>query len=309
MLSQIESKLTSLVADGLTERTHLTVLQAPGPAPALDPGRGAVLISLTELAQTGGFEPAQFAVSAASSRRVLPIRFDARVEFFMRPMAGAPGLAAARTLLLDDMSSVSHDLGQVGFASGQLFDIETPDPGFRVRSLRLEAGEIARDVGDQKLSGVLRYQGTGEIWPPLVSQPEGVIRAIDTVIAPLPLELSFAAPSAVVRQGQSATVRVRSLPTQRLLELEPRRSQALQLAVTVLSDAPPAQRGTISSGVAAVETGFRLHDVTQPETAIVYQAPASNVTRARIEYIAIHLATPEGRRGVFLGSTALRLEP
>ena len=77
----------------------------------------------------------------------------------------------------------------------------------------------------------------------------------------------------------------------------------------MVSDAPPARRGAISGGVAGTETGFRVIDVTLPETSIGYQAPASGIDRTRLEYVAIHLATPDGQRGVFLGSAAVRLEP
>jgi hypothetical protein len=113
----------------------------------------------------------------------------------------------------------------------------------------------------------------------------------------------------VVRAGETAVLKVRSLPTTRLITLEPRTDEPLRLAVTVLSDFPAAQRGTISGGTAGAETGFRIIDVAQPETTITYQAPGSGIDRTRIEYVAIHLATPDAHRGVFLGSTAIRLEP
>ena len=40
-----------------------------------------------------------------------------------------------------------------------------------------------------------------------------------------------------------------------------------------------------------------------------YQAPAAPIARGRTEYVAIHLATPDGHRGIFIGSIAMRLEP
>jgi len=123
------------------------------------------------------------------------------------------------------------------------------------------------------------------------------------------LPLAIDTPDAVARAGQSVTIRVRALGGQRVLTHQPPQTAPLRLAVTVLSDAPPAQRGAITGGVAGTETGFRVIDVSLPETSIGFQAPAAGIDRTRLEYVAIHLATPEGRRGVFLGSVAVRLEP
>jgi hypothetical protein len=308
MLSQLEHKLTSLVADGLSLRTHLSVLEAPGPPPALDAGKGAVLVSLSELTPATTFERGQLSFNGSQSRRILPIGFAARIEFFLRPAStNAAGLASARETLLDDLALASHRLAQESFASGGAFAVADPDPGFSVRSFLLEGGGIVRDADPDNLAGVLRYRGSAELWPPGEVQQEGEIRAVDAVIVALPLEID--AKDTVVRAGQSATIRVRSLGGQRLMVREPRQTQPLQIAVTVVSDAAPAQRGSISGGTPGVETGFRIIDLTPPQTAVSYQAPASGITRTRIEYVAIHLASPDRRRGVFLGSAAVRLEP
>ena len=308
MLSGIEGKLTSLVADALSTRTHLSALEAPGPAPALEAGKGAVLVSLAELTRAATFAPAQVAVDGARSRRVLPIEFGARVEFFLRPaQPDAAGLAAARELLLDDMALVSHGLGTQDVATGRAFASGGPDPGFHVTSFVLTTGGIARDLEAQHLSGALRYTGRGEIWPPGVTEPEGEIRSVDSVLVSLPLAIE--ARDAVARAGGSVTIRVRALGGRRQTSLQPPQAAPLRLAVTVVSDAPPAQRGAITGGVAGTETGFRVIELTPPETAIGYQAPATGISRTRLEYVAIHLATPTGQRGVFLGSAAVRLEP
>jgi len=42
---------------------------------------------------------------------------------------------------------------------------------------------------------------------------------------------------------------------------------------------------------------------------IAYAAPPGTVTRPRTEYVAVHLATPDGGAGVFLGSTPIRIVP
>lgn len=308
MLSQLERKLTSLVADGLSLRTHLSVLEAPGPPPALDAGSGAVLVSLSELTPATTFERGQFSFNGTQSRRILPVGFAARIELFLRPTDATPaGLASARETLLDDLALTTHRLAEESLTSGRAFAVADPDPGFRVNSFLLEGGGIQRDAEQENLSGVLRYRGSAEVWPPGEARPEGEILAVDSVIVALPLEID--ARDAVVHAGQSATIRVRSLGGRRLMTRDPRETQPLQIAVTVLSDAPPAQRGSISDGSAGVETGFRIIDLTPPDTSVTYQAPASGISRTRIEYVAIHLATPERRRGVFLGSAAVRLEP
>jgi hypothetical protein len=308
MLSGIEGTLTSIVAGSLSARTHLSTLEAPGPAPTLDAGKGAVLVSIAEVARAATFAPAQTAINGTQSRRVLPIDFGARVEFFLRPAQPDPaGLAAARLLLLDDMALVSHSLGAHEVASGKAFAANVPDPGFHVTSFLLDTGGAARDLDGQHLTGTLHYSGRGEIWPPGVTQQEGEIRAVDSVLVSLPLAIE--ARDTVARAGQSLTIRVRALGGQRVLSRQPPRTAPLRLAVTVVSDAPPAQRGAITGGVAGTETGFRVIELTLPETSIGYRAPASGISRTRLEYVAIHLATPDGQRGVFLGSAAVRLEP
>ncbi len=308
MLSRIEGTLTSIVAEALTARPHLSALEAPGPAPALEAGQGAVLVSIADVTRAGTFAPAQSQVNGAQSRRVLPIEFGARVDFFVRPTGpAAADLAAARTLLLEDMSLVSHSLGATEVVTGQAFAAAEPDPGFHVTSFLLATGGIERDLAAQNLSGALRYSGRGEIWPPGVSEQGGTIRAVDPVLVSLPLTIE--ARDAVARAGQTVTIRVRALGGHRLTAPAPAPATPLRLAVTVLSDAPPAQRGAITGGAPGVETGFRVIGLTPPETAITYQAPASGITRTRLEYVAIHLATPTGQRGVYLGSAAVRLEP
>jgi hypothetical protein len=309
MLSQIEQKLTSLIADALVTRPHLSVVEAPGPVPALPAGRGAVLVSLAGMLPETTFERARLNISGAQSRRVLPISFTAEVEFFMQPAgAGDDQRANARETLLDDMALTCHRLAQNDLLDGTAFAVADPDPGFKVRSFLLETAEIRRDGSPDRLSGIARYKGTGEIWPRGVVENVGEIRAIDTVIVPLPMRIE--ARDAVARPGQSITIHVRSLGGNRLMVREPRQTQPLQIAVTVLSDAPPAQRGSITGGTAGAEAGFRVIDLTPPDTGIAYQAPSvANVSRTRMEYVAIHLAAPDRKRGVFLGSAAVRLEP
>lgn len=308
MLSIIEQKLTSILADDLAGRTHLDVLEAPTPAnPTV--GRGAVLISIAEWAPGAIFEREQFAFNGAQSRRVLPIQFKVQIDCVMHPAGNnAAQLATARDLLLTDVSLVSHGLARTDIQNGRGFAVTDPDPGFRVLSFALETAAAIRDADTATglLSAQLHYRGSAEIWPPGVVQDEGEILAIDTTSVALPVEFTVNNPT--LRAGQSAIVNTPSLPLTRLLTRAPTQGP-VQLAVTVLSDAPPAQRGSISGGNAGQETGFRLIAVTPQTTAITYQAPAAAISRARTEYVAVHLATPDGHSGIFIGSIALRLQP
>jgi hypothetical protein len=308
MLSIIEQKLTSILGDDLASRAHLDVIEAPTP-PTPVAGRGAVLVSIAEWTPAATFDREHFSFNGAQSRRLLPIQFKAQIDCLMHPAGNnATQLASARDLLLTDVSLVSHGLARTEIQNGKGFAVSDPDPGFRVLSFELEDAAAIRDVDATTglLSAQLHYRGSAEIWPPGTVQDEGQILAIDTASVSLPVEFTVNNP--VLRAGQSALVNTPSLPLTRLLTTAPTRGP-LQLAVTVLSDAPPAQRGTISGGSAGQETGFRIIDVAPQTTAITYQAPAGAISRARIEYVAVHLATPDGHSGIFIGSTALRLQP
>lgn len=309
MLSTIEQKLTSILGDQLAPRAHLEVLEAPGPTiPAA--GLGAVLVAFTEITPASLFDREQFTFNGAKSRRILPLQFIVNIDCVMHPAGtSATQLASARDLLLTDVSLIAHGLASQDLNNGKGFAVADPDPGFRVLEFALANGAVVRDADltTGLLSARLQYRGSAEIWPVGVEQDEGEILAIDTVSVALPVSLVASNP--VLRAGQTAIVNTRSLPISRLATRTPPTNTPLQLAVTVLSDAAPAQRGTISGGIAGKETGFRIIDVTPPQTAITYQAPAGEINRGRIEYVAVHLATPDGHSGVFIGSVAMRLEP
>jgi hypothetical protein len=307
MLDTIEQKLTSILGDDLAARAHLDVIQAPLKAAPVA-GRGSLVVSVPEWTSSPLFEREQFAFNGARSRRVQPINFAARVDYLLRPAGNnAVQLATARELLLADVSLVSHGLARQTIHNGRDFAVADPDPGFRVLSFALTRAAVVRDLDAGGLmSAQLSYDGSAEIWPVGVTQDEGQILAIDTVSVALPLTLTAASP--VLRAGGGTRIDARSLPDTRLGTSDPATRAPLRLAVTVLSDVSPAQRGTIGGGSAGQETGFRLIDVTPPATAIQYQAPAAAISRTRIEYVAVHLATPDGHRGIFVGSVALKLE-
>jgi hypothetical protein len=77
----------------------------------------------------------------------------------------------------------------------------------------------------------------------------------------------------------------------------------------VISDLPPALRGTITSGADGAEPGLRIVSAGAASTVITYAAPTGNLGATRNEFVALHLATPDGQRGVFLGSAAIQLVP
>jgi hypothetical protein len=77
----------------------------------------------------------------------------------------------------------------------------------------------------------------------------------------------------------------------------------------VASDLPPAQRGIVTSGTAGAETGVRIVAVTLPETVVDYQAPSGNLGATRVEFVSVYVATGDLRRGILLGSVAVRLQP
>jgi hypothetical protein len=130
--------------------------------------------------------------------------------------------------------------------------------------------------------------------------------AVDSVLEILPIALHVDDP--VVVAGATTTIRIRGVPGSRLLDVETRARGPLALALSVVSDLPPAQRGTIESGSAAAETGLRIVTAAGPEVAAVYRAP-NDLGAVRFEAVSVHLATATSARGLFLGSAPILLRP
>lgn len=310
MLGELERKLTAIVGDGVATRTHMQVVQAPA-APQPQPGGDVVRVGLTAVTPQPVFERGQIEFGSGAggptSRRVLPLQFTAAIEFRLRVAGNNPtNLSDARALLLDDMSIVSHSLATSGLRNGSAFATAAPDPGFTVFGFELTGGTTASTLEDNTLTGALLYGGAAEIWPPGPASGVGVMGRIDTVIAALPI--TIAADVAAVVAGSTATLRVRGVGGTRLAETANGRTP-LQLAVSVLSDLPPAQRGTITSGVAGAATDVRIVPLGEDETLLAYRAPAGDLGTTRLEVIAVHLATPDRRQGVFLGTAPVQLLP
>ena len=309
MLSELERKITAVVGDTLNGRLHLTVLEAPAFVPELTRGNGSVRVAISELEPQPGFEVSKFAIEgnagAQKSRRVLPVQFNVRVEFLLRPLNQTNGgLTDARKLLLEDVSLVGHALGTLGVQGGSAFRTAAADPGFEVMTFALVKGQLGATLVNELLTSELHYRGEAHIWPPGPGDDAGEIRTLDVTLAPLPLNIVVENPQ--VRVGGQSNIRISALRGSRLVDDV---RVPLGFAVGVLSDLPAAQRGTITTGQASSTAGFRVVTAAGGEAVVVYNAPEGNIGSTRLEYIAVHLATPQQEVGVFLGSAAVRLAP
>lgn len=309
MLGDLERKLAAIVADGVATRTHLAVGIAPVDPP--ETGRGTITVGLAEVTPDAGFAPAFQEIGGTSgapqSRRVLPLLFKAGLAFIQRPATDTPaGRGEARALLLEDMATVAHLLAAPALNTGSGFTITAPDPGFSVQAFGLATGTVQPAMEAGHYAGRLDYRGRAEVWPVGVQSPEGVILAVDPVVVPLPVTMVVGDPG--VRPGGSTTVTVDAPQAHRLVNSLGDARVPLKLAVAIVADVPPDQRGTVPAGIAGEETGLRILDVAGPRLVVPYVAPAGNPGPAgRTEFLAVHLATPANGRGVLLGSAAIRL--
>jgi hypothetical protein len=304
MLHELERRLVAIVADAVTPRTHLTVSGGAVPATALAGGRGRVAVRVAELAAKTTFmsETIRETRVPPVSRRVLGLDATIRVLFQVRAATtSAADLDAARTLLLEDVSIVGHALADRGVTSGDAF-LTPEDTGFRVHSFLLARGTGMLDAGIDPLSSELQYACDAEIWPPEAVSGESVMTGVSTVVTTTPVE---GMRERVVAAGRTLAIDLRSLALERP-GAAGQPASPLRLALRVLSTAPPAARGTITSGVAGAEPGIMVLPVSRPDTSIVYQAPAQP-NGARTEYVAVHYATPDSRAGIFLGAVAVRI--
>lgn len=298
MLARLESKLAALVAEHTGLPVGIGALDPPGQ------GSRALGVAVAGFAPETGFAPYDTAFievgGSPRSRRVVPLGFEAVIDLRSRPAAAtAPARDAARAALLEDMSSVAFLLGDPDLQTGRSFAGAEEDDGFRVLSFRLAAATAAPGLVEDDFAGRVQARGQALIWPVGTSREEGVIAAIDRVLAPLPVPVLIK--DRGLRPGQTTTV------TLELGTLE-RMNGATDLAVTVVGDVPPASRGTLPDAPADAETGVALVRVETPRVAIRYRAPDQGPSGAgRTEYLAIHLATPDGKAGVHLGSAAIRL--
>jgi len=308
MLGSFESRVAAVAADQLNDRAHLSVSAAPFTVSPPGAGEGTLRISLFEMQASSTFHRERFGLTgpgeAPQSRRVFP--FECRVKFSFRvcPADDTPEeTAAARRRLLQDLSLAAHRLEEA--ARPDQINPAGDDPGYRVLSFLLEKGSTEPEFVEGCFAGELVYFARVEIWPPGVTEQERPIRAADAVFAPLPLSIRAAA--AGVAAGETTEVHVPAVAPTRLADVETGERAPALLAVQVLADVPPAERGRITSGADAAAADVRVQEITQPDTVLIYQAPDGPIDRPRLEYVAVHLATTENLPGVFLGSTPIRL--
>lgn len=309
MLSELEGKVVALVGNALAARPAVSVVRAAGPPVPPDPGEGVAAVGLTGITPELGFDQEQTSLAGSgdsvTSRRVLPVRFTASVRLLRRPQTQTPAaVAAGRQLLLEDLTLVGYALGRSEVRSGEAFAVAAPDPGFLVRSFGLGNGDLLVEPSDGALVGELVYEGSADVWPPGPPEDEGVIGAVDLVVAALPI--GFVVDDPTVAAGATTTVRIRAGNPSRLENLDPGDRSALRLAVVVISDLPPAERGSVEGGDPGAETGMRLVAVSAPETLVTYRAP-EDPGAIRFEHVAVHAARPDGTRGVLLGTVAIQL--
>jgi hypothetical protein len=312
MLGEIEQKLAAILGDGLVARTHLKVVVGATALP--DPGKEEIHVYVADFTPAGIFDRDQFSIAETAAaapvpvRRILPVQLSARLTFTIRPVdATDASFTAARSLLLDDISLAAHLLADPSVRDGSAFQTNAPDPGFEMRSFGLDNGTAPPGGGMDVLTAELVYRAEAAIWPPTAPGTQGKIIAVDPISVALPVDTRLDAPS--VRAGAGTRVRVRGVHGSRLVNPATGERAAARLAVTVVSDLPMGQRGSITSGDPGSETGFRIVPLTEPETVVNYTAPAGDLGTTRVEFVAIYLATPSGHAGTFLGSTAVSLAP
>jgi len=305
MLKELERRIVAILADIVTARAHLAVSGGPSPAAALVPGSGRIVAQIAELLSRPAFisDATREIRVPPATRRILRLQTTVRLVFQMRPVtATAADVDDARELLLEDMSIVGHALADQPVASGDAFE-PADDAGFRVLSFLLDRGSGTVDPGSDPLTGELQYACDVEIWPPTATEAASLVAGVSTVITSVPVDGMSA--ERVVSAGRSLEIVLSSLPIQRPAAAG-QVATPFGLALRVLSPAPPAARGTITSGVAGAEPGIRVLPASNPETSIVYQAPAV-ANGGRTEYVAVHYATPDSKAGVFLGAVAVRI--
>jgi hypothetical protein len=310
MLGALEQRIAAVIADRLADRAHLSVDVAPASLLPPEPDAAALKVNVVEVAHDSAFQLDRFGSTgppeAPRSRRVLPLLCAVRLSFRGCP-ADDTAVAAvnARRRLLEDVALTAHRLDEIAAEPALLAPLGPGDPGFRVSSFGLETGEIGTELDAECLAAALRYQARVHLWPPDVTHEERPIRAVDTIAEALPARIVVTTPA--LPAGATTEVRIAIGAATRLADPASGARTPLQLALTVLSDVPPALRGSVVSGADGPQSGVRLQAVTPPETVVTYQAPDGPIDAPRLEYLAVHLATSDGAPGVFLGSAPLRL--
>jgi len=315
VLDGLERKLVAVVADAVTGRAHLDVVQAAGPGDDPTAGRTVARLGVESMSAETGFDRDVVDIggtpSAPVSRRVLPLGFTATARFSARPTDATPAeRTAARTRLLGDISAISHALADGRYQGGSMFAV-AGDSGFTVRAFDFDAGDLDPEPPDGAdpalLWATLRWRGRAIIWPTEPPQPEGVTLAIDIELAATPLTLDPR--DRVVRQGGSTAVRISGVTGRRLAAVDPPTDDPLAVAISVTSDLPPADRGRVTGGTPGTDPGVQIVSITEPVSTVTYTAPSVPLGDVRVEFLTVHYATREGGRGVLIDTLPIRLVP
>lgn len=307
MLDQLENRITALLGDRLAARTHLAVSAGGGTADGLSAGAGSVAVRLEEVSRTTFFAPRDMRLDAGTTRRVLPVQARLTVDFALRPAEppGNPDIATARSLLLADVSVLLHAFGAAEIVDGRAFAPAAPDPGYFVHEVELQSAAIAPQMTGTLLRASLGWNVQVDIWPVGLTEDLGTIDAVDVFIGATPLRLT--ALRQRLRVGETTELRITGLPVERLVAVDAATRAPALLALRVESDLPQAERGRIASGTEGTEAGVRLIAAADGAWVAQYAAPTGALGTTRSETIAVHIATPEGGRGLFLGGLTVGL--
>lgn len=297
MLDELEAKVASVIGDALTSRAHTSVVRPPAPRVPTDLGRGTVRVGVSRFEPQRDFRPSRDRIERRpgggfDARRVLSVAFELSVEVTIRPQTDA--LPAARRLLLEDLARVAHALDGESMRDGRGLRAAAPDPGFEVTRFLLRDGGAGPDLDGEALIATLTYDGHAFLWPVEPPSEEGEIADVESTVVPLPVSVEVG--RVPLAAGESTTLRIATsgISTER------------RLALAIVSDRAPADRGRIESGVEGPETDVRLVPVTAPDTVVSYRAP-SDVGSTRFEVVAIFLARDDGTRGALIGTQAIEL--
>jgi hypothetical protein len=303
MLSGFEGRVVAVVADLLATRANVAVVRAGGsPAPLAD-GSGRIEIGVVSAGTDTdrAFSPGGTLVWPADSQRVVPLTAQVRASFTRKASGGQDAqLLTARTALLDDVTLVLHGLDTAAAHGGTGLDGAAADPGFKVLGFDLADVTVAPAPVGAVQQAAVSYNSRLLVWPPGTTETPDRIAVVDAVVETLPLGITADPP--VVTAGSNALVRIYGVNGSRLVDADSDAREKVRLAVGVRSDLPPADRGAISGGVPAAVAGFRIVPVTQPQTVVIYTAPAAGPAH---EEVLVHLAQPAGGVGVVLGAVAL----
>jgi hypothetical protein len=244
---------------------------------------GGISVALREITPGEAFQREQQAIVASSPlsrRRVLPVAFDLDVTF----------PAAPRASLLEDVARLAHALADPDVRTGKSFlHDDGVDRGYEVVSFALAKATLGEPDGDGAAVGEMRYRGVASIWPPESDGRPLHPITVDITVVPLPSPLR-ADPPRVAPAGTSEIV---VPPFTTWVENNGARPN---VSVRVMSDLPPADRGTVTFEPPV--------DFTKSGLVVHYTAPSAvPPASALMEIVTIQAG------GVLLASASVWVTP